>query len=86
MCDVCNEVFAVETGGEGSPPPRSERMTTTSIFRTLCHIADGLDSAVRSLEPGVVQDRFMVLLQRLDEAIDRTIGLEAATGPAEEER
>ena len=25
-------------------------------------------------------------LQRLDEAIDRTIGLEAATGPEEEER
>lgn len=47
-----------------------------SIFTTLCDICDDLDSLVRSLEPGPAQDRFSTLVQRLDEAIDRTVGLE----------
>ena len=57
---------------------------TPSIFSTLCDICDALDRAVRTLESSEAQDRFMVLVQRLDDAIDRTLGLEQAT--AEEER
>jgi hypothetical protein len=38
---------------------------------------------VLALEPGEAQDRLMVLVQRLDEAIDRTIGLEEATAHEE---
>ena len=55
---------------------------TTSIFSQLDAIADDLDRATRALEPGPLQDRFIVLVQRLDEVIDRTIGLEQ---PMEEE-
>jgi hypothetical protein len=54
-----------------------------SIFSALCAICDDLDSAVRALEPGAVQDRFAVLVLRLDEAIDRTIGLEQPMTPEE---
>ena len=54
-----------------------------SIFRALCDICNDLDHTVLALEPGEAQDRLMVLVQRLDEAIDRTIGLEEATAHEE---
>jgi hypothetical protein len=55
-----------------------------SIFTTLCDLVDELDTYVRDLEPGSVRDRLAHLVQRLDSAIDRTIGLEQAGIAAEE--
>ena len=55
-----------------------------SLFLTLDAICDDLDSAVRALEPGPLRDRFTVLIQRLDDAIDRTIGLEEPVPPDED--
>ncbi len=56
----------------------------TSIFGVLCDICNEMDRATLDLEPGPVQERFTVLVARLDEAIDRTVGLEQATGHEEE--
>ena len=36
-----------------------------SIFSALCALCDDLDSAVRALEPGEVQDRLSVLVLRI---------------------
>jgi hypothetical protein len=55
-----------------------------SIFRALCALCDDLDSAVRALEPGEVQDRFSALVQRLDEVVDLTVGLEQPMPPEED--
>ena len=57
----------------------------TSIFLTLSALCDDLDSAVRALEPGEAQDRFSALVQRLDAAIDRTIGFEHPVTHEEED-
>jgi hypothetical protein len=62
------------------------RRMAPSIFQTLVNVCDDLDRAVRALEPGPQQDRFSALVQRLDEAIDRTIGLEQPLPPEEDER
>jgi hypothetical protein len=56
-----------------------------SIFTTLCALSDDFDSAVRALEPGPQQDRLHALIQRLDDCIERTIGLEHATPFAQDE-
>jgi hypothetical protein len=60
----------------GREARREETRMPTSIFRTLCALCDDLDRAVHTLEPGPTQDRFAALVQRLDETIDRTVGLE----------
>ena len=56
-----------------------------SIFVTLCNLCDELDTIALGLDPGTVQDRLRELVQRFDQAIDRTIGLECPTTPAEED-
>lgn len=54
---------------------------TTSIFSTLCDIADGFDRVVRDLESGPLRDTLEGLLNRLDEVIDRPVGLEDGHQP-----
>jgi hypothetical protein len=46
-----------------------------SIFTTLCEIADALDRVVRDLESSPLRDTLAGLLHRLDEVIDRTVGV-----------
>ena len=50
-----------------------------SIFATLCDLCDELATYVRDLEPGPVRDHLESLVQRFDNVIDRTIGLEQAS-------
>ena len=56
-----------------------------SLFLTLCDICDEFDTYVRDLEPGAVRDHLESLVQRLDDVIDRTIGVECPAAPAEED-
>ena len=46
-----------------------------SIFAKLCDIADALDRVVRDLESSPLRDTLAGLLHRLDEVIDRTVGV-----------
>jgi hypothetical protein len=46
-----------------------------SIFTKLCDIADALDRVVRDLAAGPQRDTLEGLLHRLDEVIDRTVGV-----------
>jgi len=56
-----------------------------SIFLVLCDICDEFDTYVRDLESGAVRDHLERLVQRFDQVIDLTIGLECPTAPAEED-
>ena len=53
-----------------------------SMFTTLCAIADALDRVVRDLEPSPLRDTLAGLLTRLNEVIDRTVGLPEVHQPA----
>jgi hypothetical protein len=48
----------------------------SSIFATLCDLADDFERTVRDLPSGPIRDRLEDLVQRFDAVIDRTIGVE----------
>jgi hypothetical protein len=56
-----------------------------SLFLTLCDICDEFDTYARGLEPGPARDHLESLVQRFDSVIDRTIGVECPSVPAEED-
>jgi hypothetical protein len=60
-------------------------MMQPSIFLTLCDVVDALDSYVRAMPLGPDADGLSAIVRRLDDVIDRTIGLECPSAPAEEE-
>jgi hypothetical protein len=50
-----------------------------SIFSELCDLCNQFERAIQALEEGPRKDHLGSLAQRLDELIDRTIGIAAMT-------
>jgi hypothetical protein len=56
-----------------------ERRVMPSIFSELCDLCNQFERAIQALEDGPRKDHLGSLAQRLDELIDRTIGIAAMT-------
>jgi hypothetical protein len=55
-----------------------------TIFEALCQINDAFYDVAVHLKPGPEQQRLHALVKRLDEVIDRTIGMKEVEQRAEE--
>jgi hypothetical protein len=79
-------------GALGAHIMRSEQTPTVepamprraTIFEALCAINDDFAGIMIRMEPGPEKDRMDALVRRLDEVIDRTIGVQEVERPAAE--